>query len=57
VPGAHDLIHHAEEISYTLPMIGPTAQFLTPVIINGIAGVIAGAILVGLFSLISTLRK
>jgi predicted DNA repair protein MutK len=57
IPGSHDLIHHAEEISYTLPMIGPTAQFLTPVIINGIAGVIAGAILVGLFSLISTLRK
>lgn len=57
IPGSHDLIHHAEEISYTLPMIGPTAQFLTPVIINGIAGVIAGAILVGLVSLISTLRK
>jgi predicted DNA repair protein MutK len=57
IPGSHDLIHHAEEISYTLPMIGPTAQFLTPVIINGIAGVIAGAILVGLVSLINTLRK
>lgn len=57
IPGSHDLIHYAEEISYTLPMIGPTAQFLTPVIINGIAGVIAGAILVGLVSLINTLRK
>ncbi len=57
IPGAHDLIHHAEEISYLLPLVGTVARFLTPIVLNGMTGILAGALLVGTFTLITKFKQ
>ena len=48
IPGAHDVLHHAEEIVHGL--IGGFAV-ITPLLIEGVFGVLAGAIVLGVVSL------
>jgi predicted DNA repair protein MutK len=43
-PGAHDLIHHAAEALGAAPAIGPALAFVTPSLLDAVAGVIAGAL-------------
>lgn len=43
IPVAYDVIHHAAEAVKSMPM-GNTLGVITPVLLNGIAGVIAGGI-------------
>jgi predicted DNA repair protein MutK len=44
LPGAHDLIHHAAEAVGTLPAVGPVLAFVTPSLLDAIAGIVAGAL-------------
>ncbi|NGZ83326.1 DUF808 domain-containing protein [Duganella aceris] len=43
-PGAHDIIHHATEAAGGVPAIGPVLGFVTPSLLDAVAGVIAGAL-------------
>jgi len=47
-PGAHDIIHHAAEAVGAAPAIGPLLAFITPSLLDAVAGVIAGALALAL---------
>ncbi|CAN7640355.1 DUF808 domain-containing protein [Pseudoduganella sp. LjRoot289] len=48
IPAAHDVIHHAAEIVGAWPTVGGALQAVTPSLLDAIAGVVAGAlVLVG----------
>ncbi|KQW89932.1 hypothetical protein ASC94_19425 [Massilia sp. Root418] len=48
IPAAHDVIHHAAEFMGSLPGAGAVLQAVTPSLLDAVAGVIAGAlVLVG----------
>jgi predicted DNA repair protein MutK len=51
LPGAHDLIHHAAEAAGGTPAIGPALQAVTPSLLDAVAGVVAGAIVLALVTL------
>jgi predicted DNA repair protein MutK len=44
LPFAHDLIHHATEAVATAPTVGPALAFVTPSLLDAVAGLIAGAL-------------
>lgn len=44
IPGAHQLIHHAAQAAGGLPAIGGVLGALTPMVLDGVAGVLAGAL-------------
>jgi predicted DNA repair protein MutK len=44
LPGAHDLIHHWSETVASAPVLGGVLQAATPLLVDTIGGVIAGAI-------------
>ena len=44
LPFAHDLIHHATEAVATTPAVGPALAFVTPSLLDAVAGLIAGAL-------------
>ncbi|GJI97448.1 hypothetical protein RugamoR57_41660 [Duganella caerulea] len=44
LPGAHDVIHHATEAAATVPAAGPLLAWATPVALDALAGVVAGAL-------------
>lgn len=44
IPGAHDIIHHAAEAVHGVPGIGGVLAAVTPTLLDAIAGVVAGAI-------------
>jgi len=44
LPGAHDVIHHATEAVATVPAAGPLLAWATPVALDALAGVVAGAL-------------
>lgn len=46
LPGAHDFIHHIEQSLASVPSIGGALKAIGPTIVNGFAGILAGAILV-----------
>ncbi|MBV6320773.1 DUF808 domain-containing protein [Duganella violaceipulchra] len=51
LPGAHDLIHHAAVAVATLPTLGPLLAWATPVTLDALAGVVAGALALALVML------
>lgn len=53
IPGTHDVMHHLVEAAHGLPL-GEVAAALTPTLINGLTGVLAGGIVV---ALVSALRR
>ena len=61
IPQAHDLIHHAEQAMHAVPALGTVLGVITPSVIGLLAGVIAGALVLGLVTtgagVISKLRK
>jgi predicted DNA repair protein MutK len=50
LPGAHDIIHHAAEAVGTVPAIGPVLAFITPSLLDAIAGIAAGALALAVVS-------
>jgi predicted DNA repair protein MutK len=57
LPGAHDLIHHAAEAAGGMPAIGPALQAVTPSLLDAVAGVVAGAIVLALVTLASRILR
>lgn len=51
LPGGHDLIHYVEHFLETIPSIGAVLKAIGPTLLNGLIGVLAGAILVPLVML------
>jgi len=51
VPAAHPLLEAATHAAATLPAVGGTLAVLTPLLINALAGVVAGALVLGIVSL------
>ncbi len=51
VPGSHDVLHSAEQWVHGIPAIGGVLSVVTPTLLNAIAGVIAGAIVLGVVML------
>ncbi|MBW8370427.1 MAG: DUF808 domain-containing protein [Thiobacillus sp.] len=47
VPGTHDLVHAATQAAETLPAIGGTLAMLIPFLIDALAGIVAGALILG----------
>ncbi|WP_148716563.1 DUF808 domain-containing protein [Chitinolyticbacter meiyuanensis] len=52
IPGAHDLIHHAAEAVHALPAVGGVLAAITPTLLDLVAGVIAGALVLVVVKLI-----
>jgi predicted DNA repair protein MutK len=50
VPAAHHFIEHATEVAGAVPAIGPALAFITPSLLNAIAGVAAGALALAVVS-------
>lgn len=44
IPGAHDLIHHASDAAGKLAGIGAVVEALTPMLADGLIGILAGAL-------------
>jgi predicted DNA repair protein MutK len=61
LPFAHDMIHHAAEAAGGVPAIGPVLAYVTPSLLDAVAGVIAGALALVVVSaagkLLRTLKK
>jgi len=57
LPGAHDVIHHAAEAVATVPTVGPLLAWATPVTLDALAGVVAGALALALVILGGKLFK
>lgn len=50
-PGAHELIHTLAHQVHALPAVGSLLGALLPLLLDGVTGVLAGAVLLGLFEL------
>ena len=44
IPGSHDVVHHAEQAVAGVPAIGPALAFITPSVLDAVAGLVAGAL-------------
>lgn len=44
IPGSHDVLHSAEQVVHGIPAVGGALAVITPTVLNALAGVIAGAI-------------
>ncbi|CAA6813212.1 MAG: Membrane protein, putative, partial [uncultured Thiotrichaceae bacterium] len=53
IPGSHDVIHHWQESAGQIATVGPVAAASTPILLNFVAGIIAGGILVAMGTLIA----
>ena len=51
IPGSNDVLHHAEEVVNGIAVVGGVLAFFTPSFLNALAGIIAGAILLGVITL------
>ncbi len=56
-PGAHDVIHHAEESVRALPSIGNLVAAITPLLLEALGGILAGAVILGVVSGIKRLLR
>jgi predicted DNA repair protein MutK len=57
LPGAHDLIHHAAEAAGGMPAIGPALHAVTPSLLDAVAGVVAGAIVLAGVTLVGRVLR
>jgi predicted DNA repair protein MutK len=55
VPGSHDVLHSAEQWVGGIPAVRGVLSVITPTLLNAIAGIIAGAIVLGVVTLGSKL--
>ena len=44
IPGAHDLIHHLSLAAGSVPTIGKGLEFIAPLLLDALAGILAGAL-------------
>jgi len=51
LPGAHEIVHHATEAAAAVAMAGPLLAFILPGVLDIVAGVVTGALALGLVSL------
>lgn len=51
IPGSHEFIHYGQERLHSLPVLGGLLSAMAATLINGVGGIIAGALLVALISL------
>jgi predicted DNA repair protein MutK len=57
LPGAHDLIHHWSEAVASVPALGGVLQAVTPLLVDTIGGVIAGALVLLVVTLAQRLLR
>jgi predicted DNA repair protein MutK len=51
-PGAHDVVHHWAEAAGSVSGVGPVLQALTPTLVDAVAGIVAGAVVLAVVTLI-----
>jgi uncharacterized protein len=51
IPNAHPILHHVDELTLAVPMIGNALSAIMPLFINGLAGIIVGAIVLAIISI------
>jgi predicted DNA repair protein MutK len=56
IPGLHDIIHHLSEALHALPAVGGVFSALTPLLVDGLIGVLAGALVVAVVTWIQRKR-
>ncbi len=56
IPLLHDWIHHASEAVAVLPALGGALSAITPMTLDALVGVMAGAVVLGLVSLVKRVR-
>jgi len=56
-PAAHHLVEDWAHQAASLPALGTPLAFILPTLLNGLAGIIAGAVILGVISLIGPLLK
>ncbi len=56
IPGSHDLLHHAKEAVHGLPGVGGVLAVLTPLLIEAVVGIVAGAIVLAVVNLVQKIR-
>jgi uncharacterized protein len=57
IPGAHDVIHHVAESAGTVPTVGGALAGLTPLALDGLAGILVGALVLGAVTLVTKVWK
>ncbi len=57
IPGMHHLIHDFALAMEEVPVIGTVLEFLTPLVMDALVGIIAGGIVVAVLALINRFRK
>lgn len=56
IPGAHDWIHHVAHNTHVVPLVGGLLETITPTLLDAIAGVLTGAIVLVGMTLLGRLR-
>ena len=51
LPGAHDVIHHWAQAAGTVPGVGGVLEVITPTVLDGVGGVIVGAVTLAVVTL------
>lgn len=51
LPGAHDVIHHWAQAAGTVPGVGGMLEAITPTVLDGVGGVIVGAVTLAVVTL------
>lgn len=57
IPGSHDVVHHAQEVMAGVPAIGSALSFITESVIGAVTGLVAGALALGVVSVIGKLWR
>ena len=57
IPRSHQLLHWAETLPQALPLVGLLLSALAPTLVNALAGVLAGALILGTVSLLAPLWR
>lgn len=52
IPGSHEFIHHLEEVVAGWPGIGAALAWLMSTLVNGVGGILAGAVVLGFVALV-----
>jgi predicted DNA repair protein MutK len=53
IPYTHQLLHYVDELVLTIPMLGDALTTTMPILINGFAGVLVGAMLLATVRILS----
>jgi predicted DNA repair protein MutK len=51
IPPAAEALHHIEELAHGLPAAGGIAAMLANLLVNGLSGIVAGGVIVGIVNL------